>query len=375
MQNNNYFFDDITRLRGFACFIILIHHIAWIVPIKFIYNIVPYYLLAGDGGVFIFFAISGFVVTLSLKNKIEELKGTNFIERVDSARDMIVSFYKRRFFRLFPVLAFTILITALYMCVYTNETDWMRCLFRAPIEVVFGNFNYTIKVYEMTQHVYRNAIGPMWTMGVESQFYLLWPFILLMFKNNNQRALLSFITGCFILFVMQPTCYALWGFDYYSTYGVLPSLFLGAFMAFIYKEEAGQKMNVKVAQLISAVLAMSIWFYTNAVDQAFFGRICIHIMVAFLIALVVFVKGSFNFPILGRMFNYIGTRSYSIYILTLPLASWIVWFTNSIYFSRESMSDYDFYRYQLLIFIVVIFVVSEIVYRCIEKPLRTFGRR
>lgn len=375
MQNNNYFFDDIARLRGFACLIILIHHIAWIVPIKFIYNVVPYYFLTGDTGVFIFFAISGFVVTLSLRKKVEELSGSNFVERLNSARDMIVAFYKRRFFRLFPVVAFVAFITAIYMCLYTDETGWVPCLFRMPIEVVFGSFNYTIKVYEMTQHVYRCCIGPLWTMGVESQFYILWPFILLMCKNNNQRALFSFVTGCLILFVMQPACYALWKFDYYSTYGVLPSLFLGAFIAFIYREDVGQKMSVRIAKLITACLAISLWFYANAIDQIFFNRICVHIMCACLIAFAAFVKGSFDFPFIGKIFEYIGSRSYSIYILTLPLASYVIWFTNSIYFPKESMQEYDFYRYQLIIFAVLQFGVAELVYRFIETPLRKLGRR
>ena len=73
MNNERNLLEDIERLRGFACLIVLIHHIAFICPLRYVYNIVPHRLLLGEGGVFIFFAISGFVVTLSLREKIAKL--------------------------------------------------------------------------------------------------------------------------------------------------------------------------------------------------------------------------------------------------------------------------------------------------------------
>ena len=73
MTNEKKLLEDIERLRGFACLLVLIHHISFICPLRYIYNIVPYRLLLGEGGVFVFFAISGFVVTLSLREKIAKL--------------------------------------------------------------------------------------------------------------------------------------------------------------------------------------------------------------------------------------------------------------------------------------------------------------
>lgn len=375
MKNQINFFDDIERVRGFACLIVLIHHIAWVCPLRFIYNIIPFHLLDGEGGVFIFFAISGFVVTLSLKEKLSELSGNSFLERLDTSKSMLVTFYKRRFFRIFPVVVVVLILSAVYMLMYTDSLDWVVFLLRTPMEIFCGTHNYSIKVFESSQHIYRYCVGPFWTLAIESQFYLLWPFMLLMCKNNNARALMSLILGCLILFVIQPICCAFLGFDYYSIYGVLPSLLLGSFFAFLYKENIGKNFNVKLATLITAILAMCIWFYPNTMREEFYSRIVVHIFAVLLIVFAAFVKGSFNIPIIGKIFQYLGSRSYSIYALQLMLASYVVLYTNSIYFPKDSLSEYNFFRCQLLIFFVIIFIVSEAVYRLIEKPFRELGRR
>ena len=368
-------FEDIERVRGFACLMVLIHHIAWISPVRFIHNVVPSYFLSGDTAVFVFFAISGFVVTLSLSGKIRDLPESAFLEKLTAAKSMLLQFYKRRFFRLFPVLFVVLILTAIYMFCYSNTFEWVPLLIRAPIEILSGSFNYSIKVSELPNHVYRYCLGPLWTLAIESQFYLIWPVLLLVCKNNNTRAILSLVSGCLLLFVVQPVCYAFFGFDYYSTYGVLASLLLGSFFAFIYSEDIGKNFNLKLANIITSLILISLWFYANAVDQTFYSRIVAHIFSVLLVVFATFVNGSFNIPFLGKLFQYLGSRSYSIYTLQLMLASFVVWYTESVYFSKESFSEYDFYRFQLLIFFVIMFTVAEVVYRFVEKPFREFGRR
>ena len=375
MSNQVTRFDDIERVRGFACLMVLIHHIAWISPIRFIHNVMPQYFLSGDTAVFVFFAISGFVVTLSLIGKIENVNGDTFLQRLADAKSMLTTFYRKRFFRIFPVLAVMLIIVAIYMYCQSDTFEWLPLLLRAPIEIIAGSFNYTIKVFEGQHHIYRYALGPMWTLAIESQFYLVWPILLLVCKNNNTRSIMSLVAGCFVLFVMQPTCYAFFGFDYYTTYGTLPSLFLGSFFAFLYKESNENNFNVKLANVITATLLISLWFYSNTIQQTFFSRIVAHIFSVILVVIATFVNGSFNIPILGKIFEYLGSRSYSIYVLQLVLASFVRWYTESIYFPKSDFSEYDFYRIQLAIFFVIMFVTAEIVYRFVEKPFRKIGRR
>lgn len=368
--------DDIERLRGFACLIVFIHHIAWICPVKFIYNIVPYRLLTGESGVFLFFAISGFVVTLSLRDKIAQLEGNCFLERLNSAKSLIVSFYKRRFFRIVPVMMLGILLTGLFLVLNESNYDWLTAWLRSIPELFFGVFQYSEELYQSVDPLHDNGMGPMWTLALEAQFYMLWPIVLLICGSNNSRALTALLGGCLFLFIIQPVVAGFIGIKYYAVYGQLPCLLLGAFLAFLYTDEdMGKNVGKISAKIITAVLAMALWYYPNAIDRTYFCRMPIHLGSVLLLMFCAFVKDSFNFPILGSIFKFLGSRSYSFYIIQLPLASLVVFYTNSMYFPKESLSNYYFYMYQFIIYVAVVAVATEVVYRCVEKPLRKLGRK
>lgn len=373
MKNGKNLLEDIERLRGFSCFIVLIHHIAFICPLRYVYNIVPHRLLLGEGGVFIFFAISGFVVTLSLREKIERLSGNFFLERLNSAKSMICSFYKRRFFRITPVMMLCIFFTGLYLCISEPNFDWFRSWLRSTPELFFGVFQYSEELYQFTEKIYDRGMGPLWTLAVEGQFYMLWPIMLLLCKSSNARAIMSLSLGCLFLFVVQPIVAGFIGIKYYAIYGHLPCLFLGSFFAFLYADGIGENINKTSAKIITAILALTIWYYPNSIERTYFCRMPLHIAAVLLVVFCAFVKDSFNFPIIGRFFRFLGSRSYSFYVIQTVLANYIVFFTNSIYFPKESFSEYEFFLYQFIIFIVVLFVATELLYRFIERPFRNLG--
>ncbi|MDR2794824.1 MAG: acyltransferase [Holosporaceae bacterium] len=377
MNNNKInFFDDIERLRGFACLLVYIQHFALICPLKFIYNILPAYLLRGEGGMRIFFAISGFVVTLSLVKKLESISGEQFIDRLNSARSMLYSFYKNRFFRIFPVVFIMLLIMFTFMYLTENDTNFMWSLLRCPIDVFFGVHNYSVGAFAEVEKIHFGGTGSLWTLAVEGQFYLLWPIVLLLCKDNNIRTIVSLGMGCLFLLVVQPMASYLGGISYYSTYNNLAELFLGSFFAFIYKEDMGKNANRIVGLIASTIMALAIWYYPSSIDRnVFFCKMVLSIISVSLVVLCVFVRGSFNVPGLGRIFQYLGSRSFSFYVIHLFIANVTVWYVNSIHFPKESFSTYDFYKYEFIIGTVASLVLAEILYRFVEKPLRNFGRK
>lgn len=145
MSSESKFFDDIEKLRGFACILVLLQHVIWICPYYFIIELVPKWLSVGSGGVRIFFAISGFVITYSLADKLECLRG-NFLENLNKARDWIFKFYSKRFFRIFPVVFAVILALGVFLQLTETSSNWQLGLLRAPIEILFGTFNNAVDV-------------------------------------------------------------------------------------------------------------------------------------------------------------------------------------------------------------------------------------
>ncbi|MBO6056397.1 MAG: acyltransferase [Alphaproteobacteria bacterium] len=370
------FFDDIEKLRGFACILVLFQHLIWICPYYFVISIVPDWLSIGSGAVHIFFAISGFVITYSLSSKLENLNG-NFLENLKNSRDWISKFYSKRFFRIFPLVLVVTIICGFYLQMIDAKPDWQSALLRSPLEILFGTFNNSVENFVSQNVIYISGMGPFWTLAVEAQFYVLWPLVLIFCKNDNQRATVSLLLGLIFALFVTPLSNLYLGDHYYWTLNNVAELFLGSFLAYLYK--SGFKINLsKVeANFFSLFFVFAIWFYPSAlknVEKVFFGNIVETISSVFLVMLCVFCEGSFSFLGFNKIFTYLGKKSFSFYSIQLTLANVVIWFTNSIYFPKDSLSKNEFFFYQFLIFLGLLLASTELLYRFIERPSRQLGR-
>jgi peptidoglycan/LPS O-acetylase OafA/YrhL len=368
------FFDDIEILRGFACILVLIQHIALVCPLRFVYSIVPQYLSLGTGGVHLFFAISGFVVTLSLRDQLNSLSGGVFLDRLLSAKELLLSFYKRRFFRIYPVVLSVIILMCVFLSFAEDDLGWVPSFLRTPAEIFFGVYNNSVELFAGKERIHFGGFGPFWTLAVETQFYILWPIVLLACRTDNARAIVSLSFGSLFLLVIQPTLQAFYGFKYYAIYCNISELFLGAFLAFLYERNPAEETSSKTAKLATAILALIVWFYPNVMEREFYAAIVISSASVLLVAMAVFVRGSLRIPLLHRVFSFLGSRSFSFYAVQLLVANMVVYYTNSIYFPNEIFSENEFYYYQFMIFIIALFALTELAYRFIEKPFRKYGQ-
>ena len=370
------FFDDIEKLRGFACILVLLQHLIWICPYYFLISIVPSWLSIGSGAVHIFFAISGFVITYSLSNKLENLNG-DFLENLKNSRDWISKFYSKRFFRIFPLVLIVTIICGAYLQMIDAKPDWQSALLRSPFEILIGTFNNSVETFVSKNIIYISGMGPFWTLAVEAQFYMLWPLVLIFCKNDNQRATVSLSLGLIFALFVTPLSNLYLGDHYYWTSNNVVELFLGSFLACLYK--SGFKINLSKteANFFSLFLVFAIWFYPSAlkdVEKVFFGNIVEIVSSVLLVMLCVFSEGSFSFFGLNKVFTYLGQRSFSFYSIQLTLANIIVWFTNSIYFPKDNLTKDEFFFYQFLIFLGLLLTCTELLYRFIERPSRQLGR-
>lgn len=105
----------------------------------------------GTLGVFIFFVLSGYLITNIL---LGEYKRTSTIS--------LRKFYIRRAFRIFPA-AFVFL--AIVIVLYWKEMSWFHV---AAAVFYFANMDLTRPW----------IFGHLWSLSIEEQFYLLWPFAL-----------------------------------------------------------------------------------------------------------------------------------------------------------------------------------------------------
>lgn len=175
MKANAVYFPGLNGLRFFAAMIVAVSHVELLkqyhgLPSAY-ENPVVYEL--GRLAVTLFFVLSGYLITfLLLKEK--ELTGTIAVG----------AFYKRRILRIWPlyfllvVLAFFVFprIGAMQIPALTEELA-VNLRFTLPMFVLF------LPQLALSMFAPVPFAEPAWSIGVEEQFYLLWPLLMRRFRS------------------------------------------------------------------------------------------------------------------------------------------------------------------------------------------------
>jgi peptidoglycan/LPS O-acetylase OafA/YrhL len=131
------------------------------------------YIPGGYVGPDIFFALSGYLITTILLR--ERAQGRWSIGR----------FYIRRARRLYPALLLLLVLALPFGSLIASSTGHYAAT--AAIAATYTSD------FVLAQHpAFMRGLGHTWSLGVEEQFYLVWPFILLFsFRNLSRRATLT----------------------------------------------------------------------------------------------------------------------------------------------------------------------------------------
>lgn len=156
-----------------------------------IFHIDENLLVGGFLGVDLFFLISGFVVTKSI---------------TETSNFRLSTFYTKRFFRLMPTAAFVVMTTSLIWIIF----------FEAIVDIEFGlsalsslfglaNFNFMFMDGYWSDDLKSNPFLHFWSLGVEEQYYLLWPFFVLAIFNLKKLTSPALILIAIISFTLRRT--------------------------------------------------------------------------------------------------------------------------------------------------------------------------
>jgi len=146
-----------------------------------------FWTLGGFAGVDVFFVLSGFVITRVLDDSLKR------DGRIDFWR-----FYERRARRLLPPLVVVLGVTLVLACVVEISAEDRRAIFSsAAAALVFGANVYFDSV---TSSYFAQAsdllpLLHLWSLGVEEQFYLIWPWLLLLVLRLPAKARVLAVIG------------------------------------------------------------------------------------------------------------------------------------------------------------------------------------
>ena len=262
-------------------------------------------------GVRLFFVLSGFLITGILLDA-RSLTETSSL----SVSYLIRQFYVRRFLRIFPIYYLVIAITLIFNVTLGREL-WVWLV------------SYASNIYITVHNTWMGVFSHFWSLAVEEQFYLLWPFLILFLPKK-------WIPAAIIVVILLAPAYRFWAYQTYRleispfdfkagtfTLASLDSLGLGALLAYAWRNKL---MPTPIQKYLTAlVLPFGLLLYVASLALYHYRiKPSVFFTLNDLAASLVFTwlvgsaslgfkgfKGKFlTFPV----FSYLGKISYGIYV-------------------------------------------------------------
>lgn len=338
---------EIDGLRAFAVISVIVNH--------FNGNLLP----SGYLGVDIFFVISGFVITSSLACR----QSKNFL-------DFLTGFYERRIKRLVPALVVFVVSTSLLISLFNPDPG---NALGSGVMALFGISNigfYRSSTDYFAQSTELNPFTHTWSLGVEEQFYIVFPFLIWFSGFAQQRAraarnLFLLIGSLTIVSVIGFVC--LYQLNQPAAYFLMPPRFwemsVGClvFIGVNRRSMIKQALEKVPAHLLLAAIVVVMFFPVAAAVPATIGVVVLS--AALLISLK---ERSVAYRLLTfERLCYVGRISYSLYL----------WHWSVLSISRWTIG---IHWWSVPVQVVLMMMMAAASYRWIESPLRRiswFGSR
>lgn len=334
-----------------------------------IYHLLPTTLPGGYLGVPLFLLISGYFVTLQLVRQMDQTGGIQ-----------LTKFYLKRLRRLYPVLIVMLTVTTAYITLFAR--DLLHNIKSTIATNLLWVYNWWEIGHGQSYFDRFNGESPfthLWTLGVEAQFYFLWPLILFMlFLILRKRSKIKWTV--FILAAASAVEMALL-FDpqninrvYYGTDTRAFSLLLGSWLALCWPiDRLNASLTAHAARIlngvgIGALLITLLGFFTLPGQSSWTyrgGMLFYSLIGMILIATVVHPGSHMNRWLTNPFFTWIGQRSYGIYVYQLPV---MVFYERVVEIGRHPVIN-------ALVECLLILAISEFSYRLVEQPLAHYQWR
>lgn len=342
--NTSNYRQELDGLRAFAILFVIANHCSK--------TIIP----SGYLGVDIFFVISGYVITSSLSR-----------DKKESLILLLKSFLSRRIRRVLPALAAFVLITGVVMAVINPAPERILLSGFWGLTGVSNIYFFHRASDYFSQAIALNPYVQTWSLGVEEQFYVFFPFIIWFsgFGRQTKRSPINFL-----LIVGALAAISLVGFIYLyprdqpAAYFLMPSRFweiAAGCMIFIalQTETYIKRILSMMPPLVILGLMTIVMFLPTSLATA--STLAIVILTSILIVCLKDCTAAFNI-LTTPLFLYIGSLSYSLYLWhwgILTIGHWTIGVS----------------RTTLLPLLFLILITSHVSYYYLERPFKKSGYR
>ena len=356
MSSGRVYFKGLHGLRFIAASLVIITHIEIFKArhgIENLYNINKVIKNFGVYGVDFFFVLSGFLISYLL---FKEKDKFGFIN--------LKHFYIRRILRIWPLYYFIVVLVFIILPLinfpsvpgYSLEGDFFErlilCLLFLP--------NASKSFFDFIPYG-----GILWSVGVEEQFYLLWP-VLLKYSKNYFKTIIWVI----VVFVLLKIVFLLPFFnkfnhiDSFRTFLAMTRIELmaiGGLGALVVYSKSYDKLILNKWILNGSLLflIMIIMFLPKALNNLL--HLCLSIPFILIIINVAMNKTMFSLE--NKMFKFLGNISYGLYMFHMTVAGGIIYLAMEL-----GLTSLTFNIFVYVCTFVVTILISHYSFILLEKP-------
>lgn len=323
---------DINLVRALAVIGVLIYHF-------------DKKLLSGGWlGVDLFFFISGYLISNKL---ILGLRSQDNYFRI---------FFKKRFLRLTPALISTSLFSSLFAYNFLSPAELKLHFDSVFYSLIYiSNFFYiNLDFYNSPNNKYLTMLHT-WSLGIEEQFYILLPIILVFIYKKNKQIVSTF--ALLIVFSLAFSFLTISEDLFYNPLGRFWEFLAGSlFMIF----ENFLRNNIKAKTSIFGMFLMLFSFFVfedTAINNTFPK------FIALLGCSLFLLEKLDNYFVNFKLIQTLGNISYSLYLFHQPIIAFM-------FIQNDKINELSFYS--KLLIILMLFVLAYFNWKFIENSFKDF---